>query len=179
MKKQNKTNSARILLGLALVVIAVIGGWLYLGMQKTSLEITSDKSAYFTTDKPQVEIKLHNAGVADAGEITVTYDNKFFKIAEQKNTAGVTTREVDNKLIFTLSEEFFNAKTIVVSKLTLESIDFGTSSFEFDKTASTLSSNGNKLDIAEYKNKTVDVGVAPARGPRQVQEAQEGSIDSI
>jgi len=179
MKKHNKTNNARILLGLALVVIAVIGGWLYLGMQKTSLEITTDKPAYFTTDNPQVEVKLHNAGGADSGEITVTYDNKFLNLTEQKNTAGVTIRQLDNKLIFTLSEEFFNAKTDTITKLTFDSVDFGNTSFEFDKTGSNLTKEGTKINVLEFKDKSIEVGVAPDRGERQVKQAPEGSIDSI
>lgn len=179
MKKHTNTNNAKLLLGLALVAVAVAGGWIYLSLQKTSLEITTDKPAYFTVDKPEVEIKLHNAAGADSGEITVVYDNKFLTLAEQKNTAGVTIRQLDNKLIFTLSEEFFNAKTETITKLTFESVDFGKTSFELDKTNSKLTAEGKAIQVAEFKDKSIEVGVAPDRGERDVKQASEGSIDSI
>lgn len=179
MKKHNKSNNAGLLLGLGLVVIAVIGGWMYLNSQKPSLEIVTDKPAYFNSDNPQVEIKLHNAGGANSGEVTITYDNKFLKLTDKVNTAGVQIRELDNKLIFSLSEEYFKSNTNVISKLTFDNLDFGKTTFEFDKANSTLTTDGNQMNISEFKDKSIEVGVTPDRGDRKTEPAEQGSIDSI
>jgi len=162
MKKQNQTNKILFIVAIVAAVI-LIGGWLYLSLQKPVLEIVTDKPAYFTVDKPMIEIRLINPKNADSGEVSFTYDKEILKLANSENTQGVTMRELDNKIIFELNKEYFDSKNTVISKLIFESHDTGVVPFTFDKANSKLTVNSQNIEVGEFMDKKISIGTAQER----------------
>jgi len=166
MKKKNNNLLLPVLVVLLLLI--VIGGWYFLSLQKPVFIISTDKPAYFTTDRPVVEIKLFNAKNADSGRIDLEYDKSILKITERNVTGlgvGVQVREIDNKLIFELSKDYLSLsdKNPTIAKLTFEPITNGIVEFKLDKLTASLTSNNQNLILDELKNVEITVGIVPER----------------
>jgi hypothetical protein len=163
MKNSKKTRNVYI----SIVILAAIlfaGAWLYLTNQKTILEISMDKEAYFVNESPIAEIKLKNPKTAQKGEIVVIYSDDILQLENVENSSGVTMRQVENSLIFELSKEYFTKNNPVISKLNFTSSTRGTADIKFDEKKSFLKSkNEENLQIDEFINARFSLGRPPAR----------------
>jgi hypothetical protein len=160
-----KTKNNNLLLSglVVLLLLIVIGAWYFLASQKPAYVLSADKTAYFTTDKPAVELKLLNAKNAESGRIDFEYDKNILKLSEKTLSTGVQMRELDNKLIFELSKDYFSADTDLLAKLTFDATNVGTVEFKLDKATASLKTNTENLVFDDLKNVTITVGVVPER----------------
>jgi len=160
MKNQKNLQVLTAVLGLVLIVL---GGWYFLTSQKTILQAVSDKTGYFVTDTEVVKIELLNPTDATSGEITVNYASDVVKIKTADNAPGVTMRELNDSLVFTLSEEYFKSNKTVVSSLTLENLQRSNVEFKFNTSTTTLNNAKGPVTIDEYKNLKLNIGIIPER----------------
>lgn len=164
MKSPNKKKTRNVYISIVILALVVIlGGWLYLSTQKTTLEVVTDKDAYFFIDEPQVKMLLENSKNADAGEVVMLFDDSLLGLSESKLTEGVSMREVENSLIFDLSNEYFDLNNPEIANLTFEIIGREISMLEFDKTRSNLTAAGQTVEIRNFVDKEIEVGQVPDR----------------
>lgn len=160
MKNQKNLQILTAVLGLALIVI---GGWYFLTSQKTILQAVSDKTGYFVTDTEVVRIELLDPKDATSGEITVNYPSTLVKVKTAENAPGVTMRELNDSLVFTLSEEYFKSNKTIVSAITLENLQRSNVDLTFNTSTTTLNNAKGPVTIAEYKNLKLNIGIIPER----------------
>jgi hypothetical protein len=164
MKNKNGKTKGLFIAIAILAILVFAGSWLYLNSQQSTIKVVSDKTAYFGTDNPQVEIILLNAKKADSGTIRVRYDNSILNLAENELSEGVSMEELQNNLIFNLSEDYFNNKSNSVAKLTFSYAgNAGTAEIKVDENESFLNIKGEEMPIAKAENASFEIGQAPAR----------------
>lgn len=162
MKTVNKQKN--VFIGVAVLAIILIGaGWLYLQSQGTALEINTDKPAYFAIDNPELEIALKNPKKASEGEVVVNYPEDVIGILNSEVATGVNMRNMDNAVVFELSEEYFKNYTPVIAKLKLEGKERDQIDIEFDKEKSYLNSPEGAVRVENYKDAHFAFGQAAGR----------------
>ncbi len=164
MKNKNGKTKGLFIAVAVLVVLIFAGSLLYLNSLKPIVKIVSDKPAYFHTDDPQIEIMLLNAKKADSGSIRISYDDNILNLGANELSQGVTMDELQNNLIFNLSEDYFSNKTDSVAKLTFNFTgDAGKTEVTVDENESFLNIKGEQMPISKAENASFTIGVAPSR----------------
>jgi len=163
MKKHSKNQKPLLIILVLAAALIAVSGWYFLSSQKTILRAVTEKDSYFFVDTVAVKIELVNPKNADAGEVTITYPNELVNITNIENSAGVSMRELDNNIIFTLSDEFFKSKTRVISELTVEHLQRDIVEITFDTTKSSLTGPKGPVDIHEFKSLEYSAGIPPSR----------------
>lgn len=164
MKNKNGKTKGLFIAVAILAILVFAGSMLYLNSLKPIVKIETDKTAYFGTDNPQVEIMLHNANKADSGSIRVSYDDNILNLSKNELSTGVTMEELQNNLIFTLSEDYFGNNNDSIAKLTFSYTgNAGTAEVKVDEKESFLNIKGEKMPISKAENASFEIGQAPAR----------------
>ncbi|MFC1655926.1 hypothetical protein ACFL3C_03590 [Patescibacteria group bacterium] len=162
MKTPNRLKN--VFIGVVILAIILLGiGWLYLQSQDTALEIITDKPAYFATDNPELQIVLRNPKGANEGEVIVNYPESLISIMESEVATGVNMRNMDNAIVFELSDEYFKNYTAVIATLKMEKVEREQIDIEFDQEKSSLNSPEGAVQVASYKDAHFAYGQAGGR----------------
>jgi len=173
-KSSNKKNL--IVLMLLIIVLAICAVVYVLSTMKTSLELTADKQAYFPVDEPVVKVVLLNQKNGVDGSLVVTKSDAKLTVKEVVPAKGVTYRELDNDIIFTLSNEYFSSYTPEVAKITFNSSESGKYELTINTEKTLINSTSGKMEISVYKNASLRVGLASANdNERPVTKTNQGT----
>jgi len=163
-----KTTSGRtknVFIAIAILALLILAGsWLYLNSLQPTVKVVSDKPAYFVVDNPQVEVMLLNTKNANSGTVRLSYDNKILTLESNEPAEGVTADELNNNLIYELSNEYFESGESVVATLTFDYTgNSGTAELLVDENKSVLSANEEEIKISKFESASFEIGVAPTR----------------
>ncbi len=162
MKTVNRLKN--VFIGVVILAIILLGiAWLFLQSQDTALEIVTDKPAYFAIDNPKLEIVLRNPKGANEGKVIVNYPESVIEIMESEVATGVNMRNMDNAVVFELSDEYFKNYTAVIATLKMEGKERNQIDIEFDQEESYLNSPEGTVQVKSYKDAHFAYGQAAGR----------------
>jgi len=170
MTMQSTKNTKKLFIGIIIIMLAMLaGGWYYLQNLTPTFKIESDKNSYFTVDHPQIQIKLINQKEAETGKIVLSYDSRLLEIEEINSSEGVTSRELDNNLIFDLSKEYLASENEIIAKLKFKGTsEIGEAQFIIDPEKSSLTEAATKNIEIQIEDKTIEIGITPDRSENNV-----------
>lgn len=163
-------------MGVAIVAIVVLVlGWLYLSSQTTKVVLTSEKSAYFPNDQINVTVLLENYKNTNQASVVVNYTDKLV-LVDTQTKEGVTTRSLENSLVFEVDNVFFDTGKNRLGTITFDSNGVGEFNFIIDEELTMLSSSKGTINIEELVNLTVSVGI-PSDEEGETKQSDGSSID--
>ncbi|MBN1494538.1 hypothetical protein JW911_02235 [Candidatus Peregrinibacteria bacterium] len=164
-KSSNKKNI--IVLLLVMLVLAVLAVVYVLSTIKPSLELSADRPAYFPVDEPVVTLSLINQKDGADGSIVVTKSDARLTVKEITAAKGVTYRELDNDIIFTLSNEYFTDYKPEIAQIKFTNNESGKYELKFNVEKTEINVKNGKMNISLYKNAEIKVGLVSTDEPQQ------------
>lgn len=160
MNNKKNQKSTYTFFGVAVVAIAVLAlGWFYLASQSTKVVLSSDKDAYFYIDQISVDVSAVNYKNANEASVVVNYPDNV-TLVDTATSEGVTTRSLENGIVFEADNTFFNNSETKLGTLVFESNKGGEVDFTLDKELTKLISSEGNVEIDELVNLNVSVGIA-------------------
>lgn len=173
MDKPNRQKTRNVFIGIVLLAIIIAAAaWVYISVQSTTLVIKSDKIAYFTSDEPEVEVKILNPKNATSGEVLINYPQENLVLEESDSPEGVLMREVGGKLQFDLSVEFFKNGDKNIATLKFSNLSTGKVTIEADKEKSFLNTAEGMLEFKKFDDADFTIGIT-----EDFEEGQEPDVE--
>jgi hypothetical protein len=174
MNTNSANNTKKLFIGVIVIMLGLLaGGWFYLQNLQPTFKIESDNYAYFSVDSPKIEIKLENPKDANSGTVTIAYDDEILTLEENSPSQGVTTRELENTIIFEITSEYFENQNNVISNLTFDLANRGMANFTFDETSSSLQSSTGEVLNTKFENHSFSIGTTPSRTEKKLETSED------
>jgi len=175
--KSSKTKN--LFFSIAILAIAIVAfGWYYLATRPVSIELQSDKTAYFKVDMPVVEVMVNNLKDADNGQIAVTYDNSVLELSETMPSEGVTYNTLGNTVIFELSKDYVASGENKAGEITFESTSQGTVDLVFDADKTYVNNKDGEMELS-LKEVSFEIGVAPREAEENANEQDSNDPNEL
>lgn len=175
--KSSKTKN--LFFSIAILAIAILAfGWYYLATRPVSIELESDKAAYFNVDMPVVEVMVKNLKDAENGQVAVTYDNSVLDLSEAMPSEGVNHETLGNTVIFELTEGFIDSGENKAGEITFESTSQGTVDLVFDADKTYVNNKDGEMELS-LKEVSFEIGVAPREAEENANEQDSNDPNEL
>lgn len=159
----------------ALAILLLVVGWIYLSSQVTKVVLSSDQTVYFPNDKIKVDVSIENYKDANEVAVVVEYPANAVLI-DSKTETGVTTRSLENAVVFEADSSFTAGKNTKLGTLTFDSKENGEFVFKIERELTKLGSQKGDIEIKEFVDLSVSVGV-PSDSEGKTEKSEKSSLE--